>query len=315
MTLDVLCIGEAMALVAPDPPVALQHAQHLRLSTAGAEANVAVWLATAGTGVQWCGRVGADPFGRRVLDDLAGHGVGLDAAVVDDAAPTGVYFKDPGPEHTAVWYYRASSAGSRLDPADVDRALALRPRIVHLSGITPALSDTCRDAVDRAIEQAHARGITVSLDVNYRPALWVGTDAGAALAELAHRADVVLVGRDEATALWGTDTSSDVRALLPGVPTLVVKDGSDEALAHIGDDVVRVEALPVEVVEPVGAGDAFAAGYLRGILLGFAPEACLRLGHLVAARALTSAADVDGTHGDFSELEVRAVSAGDWGAR
>jgi 2-dehydro-3-deoxygluconokinase len=313
VTPDVACIGETMAMVAPSPPVPLATATSLTLSHGGAESNVAAWLASLGCAAHWCGRVGADPLGQRILRDLGAAGVGTSSAVIDTRAPTAVYFKDPGPEATTVWYYRSGSAGSRLDSTDVERALSLRPRLVHLSGITPALSDSCAQAVGHAVRLARELGITVSFDVNYRPALW--PDAGTAAARLhalAVQADLVFVGLDEAAMLWNASTDADVRRLLPEPPALIVKDGPRQASEFLRDQLTRVPALAVEVAEPVGAGDAFAAGWLRGWLLGRPPVQCLRLGHLVAARALSSATDLAPLTGQHGGLEELAATGRPW---
>ncbi|MGW5015991.1 PfkB family carbohydrate kinase [Micromonospora chalcea] len=132
----------------------------------------------------------------------------------------------------------------------------------------------------------------MSFDVNHRPALWPADRAGPVLRGLADRADVVLVGLDEAAGLWAADDPADVRALLPGPELVVVKDGpvGATALPRAGP-AVFVPALPVDVVEPVGAGDAFAAGFLSGLLRGLDLRACLRLGHLTAAPVLVVPGD------------------------
>ena len=109
------------------------------------------------------------------------------------------------------------------------------------------------------------------------------------LLDVASRADLVFVGRDEADVLWESTTAADVRDLLPDVPTLVVKDAGHEAVAYQRNDIVDVASLPIDVVEPVGAGDAFAAGYLRGLPRHLAPQQCLRLGHLLVVCLRNSA--------------------------
>jgi len=309
-SVDVLCIGETMALVTPDPPAPLRTAEHLALGCAGAESNVAAWLAALGSRSAWCGRVGADPLGRRILDDLHGRGIDIDAAVTDDGAPTGVMFKDPRPAGTSVWYYRHGSAGSRLTVADVDEAWRSTPRVVHLSGITPALSDGCAAVTRHAMARAGDDGVTISFDVNHRPVLWRRGDAAEVLLDLAGRADLVFVGRDEAAALWESATAAEVRELLPDVPTLVVKDGAHEAVVYHGNDTVALAPTPIGVVEVVGAGDAFAAGYLHGLLRDLSPRQCLRLGHLLAARAVSSVRDVASDGVDPAALLVLAVSGG-----
>jgi 2-dehydro-3-deoxygluconokinase len=253
-------------------------------STGGAESNVACQLAGLGLHAAWVSAVGDDPFGRAVVDFVAGHGVDVAGVTVDPDRPTGVYFKAPG----GVRYYRRGSAASGMGP----EVLAGLPRadLVHTSGITPALSDSCR-ALMRALLGAPRRNL-VSFDVNWRPALWAGRDP-AELRELAALADVVLVGADEAETLWGAGTPDAVRAVLPEPPALVVKDADVGATLFERDrPAVFQPALRVDVVEPVGAGDAFAAGYLAALLAGEPPVRRLRAGHLRAAGALRTTDDV-----------------------
>jgi 2-dehydro-3-deoxygluconokinase len=276
---DVVCVGESMALVTPDPPGPLAAGGPMRLDVAGAESTVACYLAMLGARTAWASRVGDDPLGRLLLSRIASYGVDTSLVEVDPAAPTGVFFKDPG-ERTTVYYYRAGSAASRLGPGLVGSLSGL----VHLSGITPALSPSCAALVDAVLDSA----ATVSFDVNYRPALWPAATAGPVLARLADRADLVFVGLDEAQTLWGVAGPADVRDLLPGPATIVVKDAANGA--YCGETFVPAPA--VDVVEPVGAGDAFAAGYLYGMLHELAEPARLRLGHLVAGAALRVTGDV-----------------------
>lgn len=292
MTTDVVCLGETMALVAPDPPAPLASATSMVLSHGGAESNVAIGLARLGSRAEWCSRLGDDALGRRVLRAVAAEGVGVDLVEVDPLARTGVYFKDPGPGGTAVLYYRDGSAASRMTTADVDRALGCEPRVLHLSGVTPALSESCAVAMTYAMDAARRNGVVVSFDVNYRPALWPdGLSAARELLRLAQLSDLVFVGLDEALALWNTATDTDVRALLAGPTFLVVKDGPRDCAEFELDAAVRLPAPVVEVVEPVGAGDAFAAGWLHAYLLGMDSTERVRLGHAVAADALSSPTD------------------------
>lgn len=286
---DVLAVGEAMAVLSPDPPAPLRHAATLAMTMAGAEANVVVQLAALGLRTAFTGRVGADPFGELIRDRLAAAGVRAELAV-HPTAPTGVYFKNPAPGGTSVHYYRAGSAASTMDT----RVWAGCPaaRVVHLSGITPALSASCRELVAAALAERPVPGAVMSFDVNHRPGLWRARDAAGVLADLANQADLVFVGLDEAAALWGTRTPDEVREVIGGPGTVVVKDGGTGATAYVGPTTYAVPAPAVEIVEPVGAGDAFAAGYLFGLLTGHDPETGLRLGHRMAGVALRTAADV-----------------------
>lgn len=281
MTFDVVAVGESMAMLAPDPVGPLQAASTLRLDIAGAESNVVANLAGLGARCGFVSRVGADPFGELIVERLTGAGVECLVETVPGHA-TGVYFKDPQPGGTRVFYYRRGSAASTMD----EDVVVPPARIVHLSGITPALSDSCARLVRTLL-----RGATVSFDVNYRPGLWPVSVAAPVLADLANQADIVFVGRDEAATLWGTKTCDDVRTVLPKPGVLVVKDGAVQAVSF-GESRVSVPAAMVDVVEPVGAGDAFAAGYLFGMLRDATEAMRLSLGHQVAGIALRSSADL-----------------------
>ncbi|MFG1646625.1 sugar kinase [Amycolatopsis sp. NPDC049252] len=284
---DVVCLGESMAQLLPADGAPVRHATRFALTTAGAESNVARALVQLGSTASWVSLVGDDALGARLLDDVAAAGVDV-SLTRRGPGRTGFFVKDPHPRGSTVTYYRDGSAASRLGRADVDRALAARPRHLHLSGVTPALSASCRDAVGYALD----RDVTTSFDVNHRPALWPDlAEAATVLSGLARRADVVFTGLDEAAALWGTTTPEQVRELLPEPAVVVVKNGGTDATSFGPDGVAVEPALPVDVVEPVGAGDAFAAGWLHGMLTGLPHPARLRLGHLLARAALTSLSD------------------------
>lgn len=288
--LDLLALGETMALVVPARPEPLEEAEDLRLTMGGAESNVACHLAAAGHRAAWCSALGEDALGRRVRRDIAAHGVDVRHVRLDPHAPTGLFLKDPG---RGVAYYRAGSAASRMGPAELERLDLSEVRIVHLTGITLALSTSCRALVHAAIAAARAHGALVSFDVNHRPALWESTEeAGREIRAAAREADIVLVGRDEAAVLWGTDTADEVRALFPDVPHLVVKDADVDAVEFAGTERTAVPTPPIEVVEAVGAGDAFAAGWMDGLLTGQDAAGCLARGHARAARALSSTQDI-----------------------
>jgi len=303
--LKVTCLGETMALFIPtdDSPVGVADAAiGYTVQIGGAESNVACALTRLGVPARWISRVGDDRFGRLVLDTLTAQGVDVSEVETDPVRPTGLYVKEFTGAGTRVRYYRTGSAACAMSPA-----LAVRPSIrdtrwLHLSGITAALSDECA-ALLEAIVRTPVPGRTVSFDVNWRPALWRGRDPGALL-DLARRADLVFVGNDEAKALWGMDDPAEIRRLIPGPRTLVVKLGADGAVAFEGGETVRVHALPVTVVDPTGAGDAFAAGYLAAAVRQLPLRARLSLG----ARTARSALQVPG---DFAPAADRRTGLPD----
>ncbi|POX42959.1 carbohydrate kinase [Streptomyces sp. Ru73] len=291
-----------MVLVAPAPGERLATAREAAIRVAGAESTVAQYLTDLGHRTAWASRVGDDPLGDQVVTAIARSGVDVGHVERDHSAPTGVYFKDPSPEGTGVHYYRAGSAASRMTPAYLDGLPLATARLVHLSGVTPALSGDCAATSTALFERARAAGTLCSFDVNYRAALWSTDSAAGPLLALARRADIVFVGRDEAQHVWGAETAEQVRELVGPEVCLVVKDadvGATYFPAGAGP-AVFVPANPVEVVEPVGAGDAFAAGYLSAWLRGAEPADRLRLGHRLAAFALGAIED----HADASALRT-----------
>lgn len=288
-----IAIGETMALIAPARPEPLATTQDVRLLIGGAESNVAIHAAQLGVTSAWVGAVGDDPLGVRVRDEVASHGVDVSWVTTDSQAPTGVYFKDPG---RGVLYYRRGSAASAMTPVTIAEVPLEQADLVHVSGITPALSPTCAALVDSVIDRATASDGILSFDVNHRAALWQSGDAGPALLAFARRADLVFVGLGEAEGLWGTADADAVRALIPEPALLVVKDGDVGATEYERRGRVDVRtfapAIRTEVVEAVGAGDAFAAGYLVAHLNGAAAEERLIAGHRRAHLVLQSTGDL-----------------------
>ncbi|MEU6236806.1 sugar kinase [Kitasatospora sp. NPDC047058] len=322
-----VCVGESMAVLLPDRPGPLESVGNFRLTVGGAESNVAGALAALGVPSAWISRVGDDGFGRRLLAEVAARGVDVSAVAVDPHRPTGLYLKevggtggsrhDLGPGRSRLHYHRRGSAAAALSPALLADPAAARllagARLLHLSGITAALSDDCLSLL-RALLADRRPGRLTSFDLNWRPALWHDRDP-AVLPPLMDAADLLLLGADEAEAALGTGDPHRLRRRFPSPATVVVKDAARTVTALDRDGTAVTEpALAVEVVEATGAGDAFAAGYLAATVRGLDQRRRLRLGHLGAACALTA-------HGDQAELPpapavdaLLAASAADWAA-
>jgi 2-dehydro-3-deoxygluconokinase len=288
-----------MAMLTPVKAVPLHQATELHCSIGGAESNVAMGLAAMGLDSHWVGRVGRDGFGTRILNELSGHGVGVSGVEVDPGRPTGLYVKVPAQESvpdggSSVLYYRQGSAASAMGPGTLANPAVARlleeAALIHLSGITAALSAECLELTE-AILTAPRQGRIISFDVNWRAALWAGQDRSA-LRRLANLADIVLVGKDEAEHAFGTTDETELRRLMPDPAVVVIKNEAISAIALERDGSrTEVPALSVDVLEPVGAGDSFAAGYLSGIVFGLEQKASLRRGHVAAACTLTVRGD------------------------
>ncbi|SFY52637.1 sugar kinase [Streptomyces sp. F-1] len=346
--MDVVALGESMVTFVPTRPGRLADVPSFDRAIGGAESNVACALAALGHATRWVSRVGADGFGDHLLARIADHGVDVSAVHRDPVRPTGIYFRTGADRATGaheVAYYRAGSAASAMSAADVDTAAVRACRVLHLSGITAALSPECRELLWQ-LTAPRAGGPLISFDVNFRPALWPERAEAAVLLELARRADIVFVGADEAAEAWGvTGGAEAIRQVLPEPEVLVVKEGERGATAFArgplegaGASTDAVTALKpptrgpsaarpadvaarrvfepaprVQVVSTIGAGDAFAAGFLSATLRGLPVRQRLRYGHLVAAAALTTPTDLAAPPGPGHADRLVALDAPAWG--
>ncbi|MFD7532138.1 MULTISPECIES: sugar kinase [unclassified Streptomyces] len=322
---EVVCLGESMVTFLPSQPGRLADVPSFGRGIGGAESNVACALAAAGHRAAWVSRVGADGFGDHLVEAIAGYGVDTSGVRRDPSRPTGIYFRtatDRATDVHEVAYYRAGSAASAMSPDNIPYATLPATRVLHLSGITAALSADCLALLHDLTAPRPGRPL-ISFDVNHRPGLWRDVDASPeVLLDLARRSDLVFVGEDEAEEAWGVTGAAAIRAALPEPATLVVKRGAEGATVFSGTggvpgaggngasgakgasatpdasgvsgtgDITTVPALRVDVVAPVGAGDAFAAGFLSATLRDLPVRDRVRHGHLMAAAVLTVPGDL-----------------------
>ncbi|MET0773298.1 MAG: sugar kinase [Candidatus Limnocylindrales bacterium] len=324
-TAEVVTLGECLVSLIARVRGPLAESETFVRTVAGAEANVAVGLARLGHRVAYVGRVGADAFGTVVRRRLRGEGVDVRYLATDASGPTGLMvreLRDLG--SMEVIYHRGGSAGSRLDPGDIDAARATieGARWLHLTGITPALSAGAAAAVVRAKELARGAGVGVSLDLNIRRRLWSEAEAAVALRGLIDGTDLVLGGLDEVALVGGLASTLEAGGrcdpveaadalVAAGTRRVVVKLGADGALLR--DDGGMSLASPglavPSVVDPVGAGDAFTAGYLALTLEGAAAELALGAGNACGALAVSTLGDQAGLP-DRSTLDALLAGPG-----
>jgi 2-dehydro-3-deoxygluconokinase len=297
--MDVLTFGEAMIALRADRALSLN--PNITATIAGAESNVAIALARLGHDVQWAGRIGDDAGGELIRRTLRAESVGQDHVTTDPRRQTGIIiFEQRLPDVARVGYFRLNSAGSGLSTSDLSAALSESPRIVHITGITCALSQSAADAVLEAAVAAKAAGATVTFDVNYRAKLWSRHLARETLSGLLPFVDVVIGSADELGLLSeenaGSGDSSTVAAGLieRGVREVVVKLGADGARFHDAGGSLYSPARRVSAVDSVGAGDAFSAGYISGLLTSRTVEERLRLANTLGAFAVASKGDWEG---------------------
>lgn len=313
----ILLAGEPMALFLAETTGPLEEVQRWSCAIAGAEYNVAVGLTRLGHQVDYLTRLGKDPFGRRIAAALKAEGIGTRQLLWSDTLRTGFMLKgltaagDP-----EIFYYRAGSAASTLCCADIDRVNLTEYDHVHLTGITPALSAECREAMLYLAGKAHQAGLTVSLDPNLRPQLWPDEQTmttcihrlaglcdlflpGAGEAARLLKADGISPETPEASATAVTEAAAAFAAAAAyrkqGVPCVVVKSGPAGAVWAAGEEQGFVPGYPVsQVVDTVGAGDGFAVGVLSARLEGLDWPACVARGNAIGAIQVMNRGDNEG---------------------
>jgi 2-dehydro-3-deoxygluconokinase len=299
---ELVAFGEALIALVARSAGPLHEASEFSAHVAGAESNVAVGVARLGHRVSFAGRVGDDAFGSMILRRLRAEGVATGHLVRDSAAPTGLLFRNlrefPPPE---VVYRRGGSAGSRLAPDDVRAALAGLPpgTVVHVSGVTPALSESCRAALAVLASTAQARELRLFVDVNYRARLWSADVAVPVLRNLVASASIVTASRAEAALLTGQDDPAEAAAALVGLgPRIaVIRDDALGAVACTSSQPgpIVVPSQPARrAVDPVGAGDAFNAGLIGGLLENRSLPDAMANGHLCGAAVVGVIGDIEG---------------------
>ncbi|BDV29894.1 sugar kinase [Microbacterium terricola] len=293
--MDLLTLGEALICFDSGDDT-LDATGVVRKYVVGAESNVAIGLARLGHSSAYVGRVGRDSLGTEIARTLRGEGVDVTHITRHAGAATGILLKERLRNgRTEITYHRAGSAGSGLSVDDLPADFA-GVRRLHVTGITLHLSAAARAAVLEAMRRAQAAGCRVSLDANFRRKLATRDELAGAFAEAAALADDVLLGRAEAALCAGSDDDAAVEAFARGlgVETVVVKGRQGGARAYAGGTVVESTALPTTVVDPVGAGDGFAVGYLHALLHGGSLRDALEMGGRVSAKVIGRRGDYHG---------------------
>lgn len=293
VSIEVFTAGEAMALMLAEDREPLRRAYRFIRSVAGSESNVAIGLARLGHRVAFCGRVGADAPGGWVRDTLKAESVDVTGLLDDPVRPTGLILRDCPPSRPiSVNYYRQDSAGAALEPSDVRPEVIASARAVFLSGITIILSDSSERYVARVLDVAAEAGVPVMFDPNVRLRLASQQEWRTRLARYLERVDTLLIGHDELALLGLADDPAQL--VTERRTTVVVKRGAQGATAYTSAGIVHVPVRKVEALDPIGAGDAFCAGWISAFLRKCTVQEALRESAAVASLVVAVRTDTAG---------------------
>jgi 2-dehydro-3-deoxygluconokinase len=273
-SMDVIGLGDAVVSFSPPGVLRLEQATQLEVWPTGAEANAAVALARLGKRVGWISKLPEHPLSRLIVGAVSRHGVDVSRVVWAPDGRVGTLFYERGvpPRPSRVWYDRKDSAFTTLTPAELDWEYLASARVVLMAGTAPALSPTLRETTRQIAAKVRAAGRLFALDLNYRAKLWGEAEAADYFADLLPLVSILFCGSRDAARLFGLSGEPEAvaRTLRQrfGVPLAIVTAGPEGAVAA-SDAIHRAPRIgAVNVVDPVGAGDAFAGGFLCGYLEG-----------------------------------------------
>lgn len=296
--MDVISIGETMALFTPNEDGPLRYARNYQVRIAGAETNTLIGLSKLGKKAGWITRLGKDEFGAMILSSVRGEGVDVSQVKLDDAAPTGLFFKErKSAAKVNVFYYRTLSAASFLKKSDIDEPYIEKAGFLYITGITPALSESASDAVFYAVELAKKHNKCVVFDPNFRKKLWDGERARQTMFDLIKQSDIVLPGLSEGRFLFGTADEKKIAEAIRGLgaETAIVKLGAKGAYYSGGNENGYAEGYQIQTAaDPVGAGDGFAAGVLSGLIDSIPLSEAVKRGCAVGAMVAAVNGDIEG---------------------
>ncbi|MFC7393151.1 sugar kinase [Scopulibacillus cellulosilyticus] len=297
---EVITFGESMGLFMPTGQKGIANSSQFEKSFGGAETNLAIGISRLGHQVGWFGHLGDEPIGHYIFKVLRGEGIDVSEVKFHEDANTGFMIREFISGKSSVYYYRKNSAASLMKPEDLNESYIKNAKILHVTGITPALSDSCRETVAKAIDIAKSHGVKVCFDPNLRLKLWDIEQARPVLLDFAQKADIFLPGLDELELLYETDDFNTILNHLKELPCpSIIKGGDNKTYVFQDGNLTSVPYFKIDqIVDTVGAGDGFCAGFITGLLENKTLEESVKLGNLIGSMVIQS-------HGDWEALPTK----------
>jgi len=323
MTYDVVTFGEAMLRLSPPHFGRLEQTHSLDVEIGGSELNVAVGVSRLGLNAAWISKLPNNPLGRMVRNRARELGVDVAHVIFSDQGRQGLYFVEYGaaPRASSVLYDRGNSAISLIKPDEVDwKKILSKAKLFHVSGITPALSPSAAETTALAMKTAKEVGCLVSYDLNYRKKLWTPTQARNCQEPLMKLVDILTNTEEDTGVVFGIREENYQRvaetlAKTFGFKAVAITLREDisvwknnwTAIAYADGKIYTDRTYMVEIVDRVGAGDSFTAGFIYGYLTGDA-EKGVKYGNALAALKHTMPGDFNWS--TLEEVEAQIKGAG-----
>ncbi|MBS4206942.1 sugar kinase [Bacillus sp. FJAT-50079] len=296
---DVITIGDALITFNPNTKGPMKYVNTFERKVGGAELNFAIGCARLGLKTGWVSRLGNDEFGKHILNFVRGEGIDTSEVKLVDGYPTSLYFKEVLEDGSGrSFYYRSNSPTDTLTEETLNEVFLKQAKVLHITGVFLAVNkDKNISLIKKAVKIAKQNGVLISMDPNIRLRLWTKEEVKAALAELLPYVDILLTGEEEADIMFGTTETEDIIAKSKelGISYLAIKQGEDGAIGYHNGELI--DAPPVKakkVVDTVGAGDGFDAGFVYGILHGWSLEKTLTFATTIGSMVVSVSGDNEG---------------------
>ena len=296
--MDVITIGDAMIAMCPKQKGPIIFCNTFERKLGGAELNVAIGCARLGIQSGWISRLGNDDFGKYILKTTRGEGIDISEVKLVDEYPTSVYFREVLADGSSrSFYYREKSPTSTMRNEELNEEYIKQAKILHITGVFPSITKNNQEIILEAVKLAKKHKLTVSFDPNIRLKMWTKEEAKAYIEKILPHVDILLIGDEEIEILLGDTTIEDAIKTFHecGIEKVIVKKGSKGAIASDGKNVYEVDAIkPKALVDTVGAGDGFAAGFLTSVIKGKTLEECVKFANAVGSLVVGVEGDNEG---------------------
>ncbi|MVX63817.1 sugar kinase [Clostridium chromiireducens] len=296
--MDVITIGDAMIAMCPQEKGPIIFCDTFKRKLGGAELNVAMGCARLGLKSGWISRLGNDDFGKHILKTARGEGIDTSEVQLVDGYPTSVYFREVLADGSSrSFYYREKSPTSTMKCEDLNEEYFKSAKVLHITGVFPSITKNNQEIILEAVKLAKKNNLTVSFDPNIRLKMWTKEEAKEYIEKLLPDVDILLIGDEEIEILLGDVTIEDAIKTFHGygIGKVVVKKGAKGALGSDGENIYEVDAIkPKALVDTVGAGDGFAAGFLNALIKGEDLEGCVRYANAVGSLVVGVEGDNEG---------------------
>jgi len=296
--MDVITIGDGMISMCPKQKGPIIFSNTFERKIGGAEINVAIGCSRLGLKSGWISRIGNDDFGKYILKTVRGEDVDTSEVKLVDGYQTSVYFREVLSDGSSrSFYYREKSPTSTMNLKDLNEEYFKTAKILHITGVFPSINKNNQKVILEAVRLAKKFNLIVSFDPNIRLKMWTREEAKSFIEKLLPNVDILLIGDEEIEILLGETTIEDAIKTFHnyGIEKVVVKKGAKGAIGSDGKNVYEAPAIkPKALVDTVGAGDGFAAGFLTALLKGETLENCVRFANAVGSLVVGVEGDNEG---------------------